>query len=1207
MAKVGTASVEVVADFAKFATNFQRGLDAALRGVTVNMTSIGNQITKGISDAVNQANQTLRTIGQGTSSAVRQAMSEVTGSVQTVGPASTDAANQAATAGRSIADSFVSAGERITGVGETLTNSLTVPIMNMASSVITLAGDFESNMNRVKAVTQSTAPEFQALREQAKYLGATTAYSASEAAQAMTNLSTSGFSVKEIMQAMPAVLDQAAAGGIDLADSADIAAGVLRSFGLEASQMGMVSDTLTKTFLSTATTITTLKESLKYAAPIAHSAGLSFTEVTAAVGLLGNAGIKGSMAGTGLNGAISNLLKPSRQMANKIEELGLKVKDTSGKMVSLTSILRQLEQAGATSADMVTLFGKNAGPKMMALLSQGSGALEDLTKKLEASGGTAAKVAKTQMEGLKGATLILKSSIEGLAITIGDAGLLSFFTGLVKKTNDFVNVLNRLNPAIINTVVVSAGLLASIGPVLLVIGKMTTLIGKSINNLQRFWKWLKALRALNVVWAALTGPIGIVVAILAAVGVAAYVAYKKIKGFRDTVNSAFAAISAAAVVLWANIKTSFAAMGVWFSNLWTDAQILWQRMAPIFERIGNALMGAWRSMVIPAAKGMVSTLSTIGKSASDLWNSTLKSPIMGIIGLFVKLGEAMSGWFSKNAGPAFKIAAATIVWFWNNISKPSLAAFMAILSALAVLAVAVFKNIIVPTIKIVVSAVGELWKTIVALYQATKPIWVLLGAIIMATVMAVVAVFKWLSGVIVSAWKSISGQSGSAGNFLSTIFSVLVTSLKVIGAVMTWLWQNVFVPAFGAIRVLIAAVGVVIQAVFTVVPIIFRAVGAVLVWLWNICVAAFSAIVSWIKMVVSVAMWWWNTFGPWLTALGKLVWAIINLVVVAAFNALKITLLVLAGVAIAIFMVIKAAFMLLGAIIMAIWNYLIKPVFEFFAAVVMWVWSVIGPYIMAIGGFFAEYLGPVISAVVSAVVAVFTWLWSMLVGIWNGIVDFISGAIKIISGTAGGISAFVTTVVGYFTSFANSITEKVNAAINVAKSIGGAISGALSGAGTWLYDAGKSIIQGLINGLDNMWQSLKDKASSIAGSIRDFFPFSPAKTGPLSGSGSPDIAGSKIVSMVADGMDAQIPDLRSVTGSVASALQLGVDQVSVPSLVAGPIRNPALVGAGTGASGGNTYHLTVNALDPKSAARSVMDSIDEWERMNGIGWRKRRQ
>ena len=1203
MPSVGTASVEVTADFAKFTANFQKGLDAALRGITVNMTAIGNQITQGISTAVTQANQTLRTIGQGVASSVSHSVGEVANQVNSVGAASTAAASTAATASRSIADSFISAGQSITSVGETMTSSLTTPIMNIGSSIITLAGDFESNMNRVKAVTQSVGPEFEALREQAKYLGATTAYTASEAAQAMTNLSTSGFSVKEILQSMPAVLNQAAAGGITLADSADIAAGVLRSFGLDASQMGMVSDTLTKAFLSTATTITTLKESLKYAAPIAHSAGLSFTEVTAAVGLLGNAGIKGSMAGTGLNGAISNLLKPSRQMANKIQELGLNVKDTSGKMVSLTSILRQLEQAGADSADMVTLFGKNAGPKMMALLGQGSTALEEMTKKLEASGGTAAKVAKTQMEGLKGATLILKSSVEGLAIAIGDAGLLAFFTKLIEKANTFVNVLIRLNPAIMNTVVVLAGLLAAIGPVLLVIGKMATLIGKSIKNLQRFWKWLKALRSVSYVWAALTGPIGIVIAALIAVGIAAYIAYKKIKGFRDTVNRAFAAISAAASILWANIKTAFAAMGVWFANLWVAAQRLWQRMVPIFERIGSALMAAWRSIVIPAAKGIVSTLATIGKSASDLWNSTLKPPIMAIIGLFAMLGAAIAGWFSKGAGPAFAIAGATIVWFWDNIAKPALSAFMTLLRALAVLVVVVFDNIIVPAVKIVVAYIGELWKTIVAWYQATKPIWVLIGTIVVAAIMAIWGAMKWLATYIVAAWSSVSGSTNDAGNFLKMVFDYIIVAIKAVGAVVMWLWQNVFVPAFAGIRVVIGWIGVAIAAAFPIVSSVVGAIGSTVMWLWrNVFSPAISAIVAIVKALLSVIMWFWNTFGPLIIAIGQLIWSIINLVVVVAFALFKLAVLALAVVVIAAIMVIKAVFLVLGAIVMWVWNTLLKPAFDAFMAIVAIVWTVIGPYVRQIGAWFSEYLGPVIGAVVDAIVSFFKGLWSMLVTIWNGIVSVISGAVGIINGTASGISGFVNMVIGFFAGLVNYISGAINFVTSKISGISGAITGALSGAGTWLYNAGQSIIQGLINGLDSMWQSLKNKASDIAGSVRDFFPFSPAKTGPLSGSGSPEIAGGKIVSMVSDGMTAQIPDLRSVTGNVASALQLGVDQMVIPSLVTGPI--PVSAGAAGAAGGGNTYNLTVNALDPKSAARAVMDSIGEWERSNGKGWRK---
>jgi phage-related protein len=574
---------------------------------------------------------------------------------------------------------------------------------------------------------------------------------------------------------------------------------------------------------------------------------------------------------------------------------------------------------------------------------------------------------------------------------------------------------------------------------------------------------------------------------------------------------------------------------------------------------------------------------------------------MAIIGLFERLGKAVGGWFSKNAGPAFAIAGATIVWFWNNISKPSLAAFMALLGALAVMVVAVFKNIIVPTVKIVVSAIKELWKTIVALYQATKPVWNLLGVIIMATLKAIGAAMKWLLGYIVEAWQGIKGSSGGTSNFLAMMFNAIIVGLKAIGVIAMWLWQNIFVPAFAGIRIVIQVLGVIIAAIFAIVYYTFKAIGAVVMWLWqNVFSPAISAIVAIVKALISVFVWLWTTFGPIIIAVGKLIWAIVNFVIVLAFNLIKIAVLALVVVAIAAFVWIRTGFTILGAIIMWVWNTFLKPAIDGFMAIVAMLWSVVSPYVQQIGAWFSEYLGPVIGAVVSGVVSFFTWLWSMIVSIWNGIVGAISSAVDFINGLASGISNFVNKVVGFFTGLVDSISGAINSVTSKISSISGSITGALVNAGTWLYDAGKSIIQGLINGLDSMWQSLKNKASEIAGSIRDFFPFSPAKTGPLSGSGSPEIAGGKIVNMVSDGMTAQIPDLRMVTGNVASALQLGVDQMVIPSLVTGPI--PVAATAATAA--GNSYYLTVNALDPKSAARAVMDSIGEWERSNGKGWRK---
>src|SRR5690606_17188308 len=270
---------------------------------------------------------------------------------------------------------------------------------------IKTAGDFEASMNRVKAVTGATGKDFDALVEQAKQLGKTTQFSASEAADAMGFLAMAGFKVDEIMTALPGVLNLAAAGQLDLAEAADIASNILSGYGLEVAEINRLNDVLAKTFTSANVDMRMLGESFKYVGPVAASAGLQFEEVAAAVGLLGNAGIQGSEAGTALRGSIARLLKPTAEVSDTLKRLGVNVVDSRGELPPLVDINRQLEQAGATTADMMTIFGLEAGPAMQALVSQGSNALGNLTRELENSGGTAEQIASTQMEGLNGAVM----------------------------------------------------------------------------------------------------------------------------------------------------------------------------------------------------------------------------------------------------------------------------------------------------------------------------------------------------------------------------------------------------------------------------------------------------------------------------------------------------------------------------------------------------------------------------------------------------------------------------------------------------------------------------------------------------------------------------------------------------------------------------------------------------------------------------------
>ena len=310
-------------------------------------------------------------------------------------------------------------------------------------------------MNRVKAVSGAVGDQFEALRDQAKELGATTQFSATQAADAMGFLAQAGFEADEILGAMPSTLQLAAAANVDLATSADIASNVLSGYGLEVEQLGHANDVLVKAMTSTNTDLLQLGEAMKYAGPIASAAGISFEEAAAAIGLMGNAGIQGSMAGTSLRGAISRILSPTKEMADAMNAAGLSFTDSAGRLKPLDQIIQALEPHGNDAGLMMELFGQRAGPAMAALVSQGSNALTNLQSELVNSGGTAARIAGVQMEGFNGAMKSLKSAFEALQIAVGESGLLDFaaflVVGLANLTRgivDFVGEIVELAKAI---------------------------------------------------------------------------------------------------------------------------------------------------------------------------------------------------------------------------------------------------------------------------------------------------------------------------------------------------------------------------------------------------------------------------------------------------------------------------------------------------------------------------------------------------------------------------------------------------------------------------------------------------------------------------------------------------------------------------------------------------------------------------------------
>lgn len=289
-------------------------------------------------------------------------------------------------------------------------------------AAIKAGSDFESQMSRVQAISGATGSEFNKLKEQAIQLGADTAFSSSQAAEGMENLAAAGFTTSEIMDAMPGLLDLAAASGEDLASSSDIAASTLRGFGLEAADAAHVADVLAANANKTNSSVADTGEAMKYVAPLARAAGLSMEETAAAIGIMANAGIQGSQAGTTLRGAISRLSKPTKQMSECMADLGISFYDSEGNMKSLAEQTRMMEEATAGMTDeqrnnvLVTLYGQEALSGMLALMNEGDGALLELTHAYETCDGSAKAAAETMQDNLAGAMDQLGGSAETLGI-----------------------------------------------------------------------------------------------------------------------------------------------------------------------------------------------------------------------------------------------------------------------------------------------------------------------------------------------------------------------------------------------------------------------------------------------------------------------------------------------------------------------------------------------------------------------------------------------------------------------------------------------------------------------------------------------------------------------------------------------------------------------------------------------------------------------
>lgn len=595
-------------------------------------------------------------------------------------------------------------------------------------AAVSTAADFDTAMRKAGAIAGASASELDAMKQSALELGASTSQSASGVANAMTEMAAKGYDANQVIAAMPGVISAAEASGEDLALAADTVASALNIFGMEASESGKVADILAQTANSTAAGIGDMSYALKYAGAPAAALGISLEETSAAIGLMTNAGIDGSSAGTALRASLLALNNPATEQAKMMKKLGVSLYDSEGNMKSISGIVETLtgRMEGMTEAEktatLAKLVGTEAVSGFLALMDAGPAKIDAMTASLENSAGASAKTAEEMKAGIGGAMEEMSGAIETFAIMVGNQ-LVPYVQQAANFIAGLANAFNNASPAVQQFLTFGAVLVAALAGIVAVGGALVFIVGNIITAfgaisgvvstvVAAFSTGGAAAGALGTAFAAITGPIGIAIAVIVGLAAVFITAYKKCEWFRDMVNSAWNAIKDTAVKAFTTLKNAVtdAIGGIVsfgksqlkvFTDLWSDhgSQISGY-MKTALETISVLFTVQFGLM-----KTAVVTAWNVIKGATTVVWAVIKAAVSTAINLVAGILRTMMSVIKGDWKGAWESVKQTV----SNIVKGIVSAFK------GVNLLQIGKDIINGLIKGISSMAGEVKKKVAAL------------------------------------------------------------------------------------------------------------------------------------------------------------------------------------------------------------------------------------------------------------------------------------------------------------------------------------------------------------------------------------------------------------------------------------------------------------------------------------------------------------
>lgn len=606
------------------------------------------------------------------------------------------AQSEADTASKNIAtkigNNFQSVGKSLTSVGTTLTKNVTVPLVGIATVGLKTASDFESAMSNVKAISGATGEEFDELRQKAIDLGGSTAFSATEVADAMTEMAKAGWNTEQIIAGMSGVLDAAAASGESLGTVSTIVADAITGFGMEAAESTRVADLLTQAANAGTIGINDLGESFKYIAPVAGSMGLSIEDITTALSAMSMSGIKGSQAGISLRGVLTRMVKPTDQVAAAMDELGIVLTNSDGTFKSLDQILSEMRGSFSDLTDeqktyyAATLAGQEGMSGLLSLLNISQEEYDKIAASMDNATGVAQETAAVMRDNLAADVEELGGSLESLAITLAEH-IIPHLRTFVQWLTELVGKFAALDPETQKTILKFAGIAAVIGPVILILGKLVTGIGSIISAFGKLKAAIPAIKgglvAIKGAIAGISAPVAAVIAVIVALVAAFATLWKTNEEFRNKITAIWNQIKGTFDKLCQGIVDRLNKLGFDFENIGEVLSAIWKGfcdlLAPYFEGVFQYIADTFDTIVnviLGVLDFFIAIFTGDWEGAWDAIKGIFESVWNGIVAWFQNIGntllgmlDVVLGWFGTSWDETWTNIKQFFVDIWNGIAS----------------------------------------------------------------------------------------------------------------------------------------------------------------------------------------------------------------------------------------------------------------------------------------------------------------------------------------------------------------------------------------------------------------------------------------------------------------------------------------------------------------------------------------------------------